>query len=118
MREKIYSLTQLGRAENLVNEHIEKQEIDRQSQEFKNYNRALSRYQNLIGAKTVLKILLYAGVITSAAASIGLQQIQIINQISSYIGVTFLAIAYLTTKHFTNIYREEYQIKREILISK
>jgi len=118
MRDKIYNLTPLGRAENLVIEHVEKQGIDEQSQEVKDYKRALSRYQKLIGAKTILKILLYAGVITSAAASIGLQQIQIINQISSYIGVTFLAIAYFTTKHFTMIYREEYEVKREILISK
>ena len=115
--DKLYNLTPLGRAELLIEEYLEKEGIEEQTEELIDYERVLSRYQNLNILQIIVKVLLYAGVITSVATSIGLQQVQIINQIASYIGVSFLALAYIITNQFTKLYREEYQIKREILIS-
>ena len=117
MMDKLYNLTPLGRAELLIEEYLEKEGIEEQTEELNDYERVLSRYQNLNILQIIVKVLLYAGVITSVATSMGLQQVQIINQIASYIGVSFLALAYIITNHFTKLYREEYQIKREILIS-
>lgn len=118
MREKLYNLTPIGRAELLIEEYIENEGLEKESEELKDYERVLSIYRNLNVVQTILKILLYAGVVTSLAASLGFQQVRIINQIASYIGVSVLAAGYITANHFTKVYREEYQIKREILISK
>ncbi len=117
MKDKIFSFTPLGRADLLLEEFIG-ENPKKEQKEFQAYETALAKYRNLKLFQIIVKILLYAGLITSIVASLGFQQIRIINQIASYIGVTFLLIAYVAVNYFTMIYREEYHVRREILVSK
>lgn len=66
----------------------------------------------------IIKSLLYAGLITSVATTIGLDQAYILQKIASYIGVTLLLIIYGISKYFMDLYREHYHVQREIVISK
>ena len=116
MNEKLFKLTPLGRADLLLDDLIG--EDKRQTEEFTEYQEALGKYRNLKLLQIIIKILLYAGVITSIAASFGIEEIRLINQIASYIGVSVLLISYAIVNYTTMIYREEYHIKREILVSK
>jgi len=64
-----------------------------------------------------LKILLYASIITSIAATFGIEGIRIIQQIASYMGTTVIFILFAATSYITMIRRETYHVQREILIS-
>ena len=115
MSEKLFKLTPLGRADLLLEEYLEDKK--RETKEFSQYEQSLAKYRNFKLLQIVIKILLYAGVITSIAASFGIEEIRIITQIASYIGVSVLLISYAAVNYVTMIYREEYHIKREILVS-
>ena len=116
VKDKIFSFIPLGRADLLLEEFIG-ENLEKNRKEFQEYETALAKYRNLKLFQIIIKILLYAGVITSIVASLGFEQIRIISQIASYIGVTFLLFAYVITNYFTMIYREEYHVRREILVS-
>jgi hypothetical protein len=64
----------------------------------------------------MIRVLFYASVITSLAATFNLN-LSIINQIASYLGFTLLLILYGVINYFTMIYREEYHVQRDILIA-
>jgi len=115
MSEKLFKLKPLGRADILLDEYIDDKK--RATKEFLQYEKALAKYRNFKLLQIIIKILLYAGVITSVAASFGIEEIKIITQIASYIGVSVLLISYAAVNYATMIYREEYHIKREILVS-
>lgn len=117
MKDKIFRLTPLGRADIELKNYLSADEDIESSEEFKSYEKALKKYRNLKVLQMWVKILLYAGLITSIAASLGLEQISILNQIASYIGVTFLLLGYAVTNYATMLHREEYHVKREILVS-
>ena len=117
MKDKIFRLTPLGRADIELKKYLGADEEMIDSQEFRSYEESLQKYRNLKLLQLTVKILLYAGLITSIAASFGIEEIKIINQIASYIGVTFLLIAYVTINYATMLHREEYHVKREILVS-
>lgn len=106
-------ITPLGRADKLLKEQIP--ELDEEKS--REYEEASSRYRRTLMAYTVIKILLYASIVTSVAANIGLN-LDIISQVSSYIGVTFLLIIYMGLTYLKRIYREEFYVRREILVSK
>ena len=115
MKDSFFKLTPLGRADLLLNEYLSDE--DRDEQIFKDYQTALNKYRNLKLFQITIKTLLYAGVITSIVASLGIEQIRIISRISSYIGVTVLLASYAIINYATLIYREEYHVKREVLVS-
>lgn len=117
MKEKIFNLTPLGRADILLKKYLGLDEEIDDTNEFQEYERALKKYRNLKLVQLVVKILLYAGVVTSVAASFGLEELRIINRIASYLGVTFLLISYIAINYVTMLHREEYHVKREILVS-
>lgn len=117
MKEKIFNLTPLGRADILLKKYLGLDEEIDDTNEFQEYERALKKYRNLKLVQLVVKILLYAGVVTSVAASFGLEELRIINRIASYLGVTFLVISYIAINYVTMLHREEYHVKREILVS-
>jgi amino acid permease len=117
MREKIFRLTPLGRADIELKEYLGETREYLDTEEFQEYEKARQSYRELKLMQTVVKILLYAGLITSVIASLGFEQIKILNQIASYIGVTFLIILYLIVNYATMLQREEYHVKREILVS-
>lgn len=115
MKDKFFKLTPLGRADLLLEDYITGDQ--RETKEFLDYEEALAKYRNMKLLQVIIKILLYAGVITSIVASFGIEQIKIISQIASYIGVTVLLASYVIINYATMIYREEYHVKREILVS-
>jgi len=117
MREKIFNLTPLGRADILLKKYLGLDEEIDDTSEFREYEDALKKYRNLKLLQLIVKLLLDAGVVTSVAASVGLDELRIINRIASYLGVTFLLISYVGINYVTMLHREEYHVKREILVS-
>lgn len=106
-------ITPLGRSDKILKEQIPEPEKE-QGLEYEN---AFKKYRRTIMAHTGIRILLYASIITSAAANLGLD-LDIISTISSYIGVTLLLMIYSGLTYLRMIYREEFYVRREILISK
>lgn len=117
MKEKIFRLTPLGRADIELKDYLGETREYLDTDEFQEYEAARRSYRELKLMQTSVKVLLYAGLITSVVASLGFEQIKILNQIASYIGVTFLIILYLIVNYATMLQREEYHVKREILVS-
>lgn len=105
-------LTPLGRAEKILEEEI--QEFKAEDKE--KYDEALTKYRRTKTAHLVVKILLYAGIITSFTATFGID-VGIISRISSYIGVTLLLVLYTFLTYITTVSREIFLVRREILIS-
>ena len=111
--EKLFRLTPLGRADSQIKKYLED---ELQQNDFERYNNALKRYRNLKTVQITVKALFYTSIITSIAASFSLD-LSIISQIASYLGSTLLLIIYAATSYLTMLYREEYHVQRDILIS-
>ncbi len=111
----IFKLTPLGRADQDLRDYIE----DKQQNEelLSDYETVLAKYRTNKMLHNIFKVLFYAGVITSVAATFGIEGIEFIAQIASYIGVSLLLVLFAVTRYFSELYREEYHVKREILIS-
>ncbi|MFB6241940.1 MAG: hypothetical protein ABEJ36_04010 [Candidatus Nanosalina sp.] len=117
MKDKIFRLTPLGRADIELKKYLGAEDDLISTDEFRNYEEALQRYRNFKLLQMIVKIFLYAGLITSVAASLGLEELKIINRIASYLGFTIILIAYVGINYITMLHREEYHVKREILVS-
>lgn len=117
MREKLFRLTPLGRADQEMKEHFKETEI-KDLEAYGEYEDSRKKYRNRKIVQMSIKTLLYAGVITSIAASFNLPYIHVINEVASYIGVSLLLVLYVLTFYFSSLHKEEYHLKREILISK
>ena len=91
MKNKIFQLTPLGRADKEVREFL-RDELS--TEELREYERALDKFRSAKMLHLIIKSLLYAGLITSVATTIGLDQAYILQKIASYIGVTLLLIMY------------------------
>ena len=116
MRETLFRLTPLGRADQELKEHFEDTKI-RDLEAYKDYEESRKKYRNRKVIQMSIKTLLYAGVITSIAASFNLPYIDVISDVASYIGVSMLLVLYASTFYFSSLFKEEYHLKREILIS-
>lgn len=117
MKDQIFKLTPLGRADVELRQHFEDDGDFYESDEYEEYEASRKKYRNRKIAQMSIKTLLYAGVITSVAASFGVPHLKIINQIASYIGVTFLLLLYAVALYSASLQKEEYHLKREILVS-
>lgn len=115
LKNKIFEITPLGRADKEVREFL-RDELSKE--ELRDYEKALDKFRSAKMIHLIIKSLLYAGLITSIATTVGLDQAYILQKIASYIGVTFLLIIYGTSKYFMDLYREHYHVQREIVISK
>jgi len=115
IRDRIFQLTPLGRADSNLKKYLEKRKVD--AKKLKHYEKILKKYRANKAIHNLIRVLLYAGIITSVATTFGLEQAQIIAQIASYIGVTILLMLYGVTLYFSELYREDFHVKREILIS-
>jgi len=112
---KIFNLTPLGKADNEVQSFLEKRLAEHQ---MKRYRKALAHYRYMKMVHAGLKILFYAGLITSAAATFGLRTpVLIVEQVATYIGTGVIFVLYAFTGYVTMIRRESYHVQREILIS-
>ena len=115
MKNKIFELTPLGRADRDVRDFLEE---DLSKEELAEYEKRLEQFRSSKIVHLIIKSLLYAGLITSVATTIGLDQAYILQKIASYIGVTLLLVIYGFSKYFMDLYREQYHVQREIVISK
>jgi len=115
LKNRIFQLTPLGRADKEVREFL-RDELSKE--ELHEYERALDKFRSAKMIHLIIKSLLYAGLITSVATTVGLDQAYILQKIASYIGVTLLLIIYGISRYFMDLYREHYQVQREIVISK
>lgn len=113
MKDKLFRLTPLGRADGQIRDFLENKLEDHQ---FERYNKSLMKYRNFKLIQQFTRVLLYASVITSVAATFNVN-LSIINQIASYLGFTLVLIIYGIVNYLTMIYREEYHVQRDILIS-
>lgn len=114
-KQHLFELTPLGKADKEVREYLRK---NLEPTQFKRYESALTHYRHTKLIQALIKILLYASIVTSVFATLGLGQIQIVQTIASYIGTTVLFILYAITSYINMIRRESYHVQREILISK
>ena len=114
IKNRLFLLTPIGRSDVELRDHLEGKDFE--DEKFEDYEWALSKYRTHKALHYLIKILFYAGIITSVTATIGLE-VRILTQVASYIGVTLLFILFTATLYFSELYREEFHVKREILIS-
>lgn len=114
-RKHVFELTPLGKADKDVREYL-KDRLD--EEQFERYESALKHYRHLKAVQAILKLLLYASVITTIAATFGFEGIEFIQRVASYLGTSLLFVLYAGTSYITMIRREAYHVQREILISK
>ena len=112
---RLFWLTPIGRADKQTRKHLEGKNPG--SEQLEEYQEAVNKYRAYKALHNLVKIFLYAGIITSIATTFGFEQVQIILQIASYIGLTLLLFMYWITLHLSEIHREELHLKREIMIS-
>lgn len=115
MKKYLFELTPLGKADKEVRDYLKEGLDDHQ---FEKYDKSLSQYRHTKLIQTSLKILLYASIITSVAATLGFDQIRILQRIASYIGTSFILVLYALTSYIAMIRKEAYHVQREILISR
>lgn len=114
-RSHIFELTPLGKADKEVRSYLERR---LEQPQMDTYRGALQHYRHMKLIQTGIRILLYASIVTSFATTFGLKgQAQIIQQVASYIGTTFLFVLYAITSYINLIRKENYHVQREILIS-
>jgi hypothetical protein len=114
IKNRLFLLTPIGRSDVELRDHLEGKDFE--DERLDEYDWALSKYRTHKFLHYIIKILFYAGIITSITATIGLE-VRILTQVASYIGVTLLFILFTATLYFSELYREEFHVKREILIS-
>lgn len=115
IRKYVFEFTPLGKADkevrNYLETHLEEHQVDR-------YHSALQQYRHVKVVQTTLKILLYASLITSIAATIGFrEELEILERVASYLGTSIIFFLFVVTSYITMIRRETYHVQREILIS-
>lgn len=115
IRDYIFRTTPLGRADKDLQKYIADKQVNEEL--LKEYNKVLNKYRTNRALHNFIKIFLYAGIVTSVATTFGIEQAQYIAQVASYIGVSMLLVLYAVSLYFSELYREEYHVKREILIS-
>lgn len=114
-RKHIFELTPLGKADKEVRGYLK----DRlNEEEFDRYEGSLKHYRHIKAVQTVLKLLLYASLVTSIATTFGFDEARYLQQIASYVGTSLIFVLYAITSYITMIRREAYHVQREILISK
>lgn len=108
----LYALTPLGKADQLLRNNLEFED----GEKFQNYNNALNAYRSAKSLHLFSKLLLYASVVASAAAVIGLE-LDLLERVASYIGVSVILIMYLATSYIAMRNREIFHLQRELLIA-
>jgi len=111
----LFELTPLGKADKEVRSYLRKRLEQDQIDDYRN---ALEQYRHIKTVQIVVKTLFYASIVTSIAATIGLEdQFRIFQRVASYIGTSVLFVMFSITSYITLIRRENYHVQREILIA-
>ncbi len=112
-RRKLWWFTPIGKSHNeLLNSLGE----EPRSKEYIQYKRAFDKYRYTKRVEVTLRILFYAGLISSVAASMGLEQLRILQSIATYIGITAVIILYAFTSYLNLRAREEFYLRRDLLV--
>lgn len=114
IRKYLFELTPLGKADKEVRK-ILKEDVD--TKQLNKYESALNYYRSIKVFENILRILLYASIITSIAATVGFDRLRIIQQVASYLGTTLILVLYVVTSYIAMIRKETYHVQREVLIS-
>lgn len=115
IKDHIFELTPLGKADKEVRGFLKKRLAEHQMER---YREALNHYRHIKMIQASLKMLFYASIITSVAATIGLEkEASLFQQLASYIGTSALFVLFAITSYITMIRKENYHVQREILIS-
>ncbi len=115
MKRYLFELTPLGKAHKDIQDYL-KHRLDEHQMD--RYQTALKHYRRLKLVQGTLKMLLYASILTSVAATFGLDEAKLIQKFASYIGTSVIFVLYAITSYITMIRREAYHVQREILIAK
>jgi len=115
VKKYLFELTPLGKADKEVRSYLQERLADHQVER---YQRALTHYRHVKIIQSTLKVLLYASLITSIAATVGFRgELEILEKVASYLGTSIILIMFAVTSYITMIRRESYHVQREILIS-
>lgn len=112
-RRGLWWFTPIGKSHNDL---LRSMDVDKDSDSYKAYRRAFDRYRYTKRAETTTKILLYASIITSVAASLGLEQLRILQNISAYIGITLLIVIFAVSSYFNLRAREDFYLRRDLMM--
>lgn len=114
-KEYLFELTPLGKADKEVRGFLEKRLAEHQMER---YRESLKHYRHMKAIQASLKALFYASIITSVAATVGLEtELSIFEKLASYLGTTAIFVLFAITSYITMIRKENYHVQREILIS-
>ncbi len=114
-RKYLFELTPLAKADKEVRGFLEQ---GLEPHQFERYEKSLNRYRYVKVTQIVLKVLLYASIITSVAATVGFRgELIILERLASYIGTTVILLLYIVTSYVALIRREAYHVQREILLA-
>jgi hypothetical protein len=112
MFERIHRLTPEGKADYLFRKFLTDKSEEKN---FKEYDKSLAKYRKYKSIQLGSKILLYASIITSIAASFNFN-LKFISTLASFIGPTLLLILYAVTSYISKVYKEELHVQRDILL--
>ncbi|MEF8880448.1 MAG: hypothetical protein V5A72_01290 [Candidatus Nanohaloarchaea archaeon] len=99
LRDFIFRITPLGRADEDLRDYLEESNFE--TQRLEEYETVLNKYRTHRAIHNFIKLFLYAGVATSIATTFGIEQAQFIAQIASYIGVSILFVLYSSSLYFS-----------------
>lgn len=110
----LFELTPLGKSDKEVQNYLKNRISD---EELKRYRDSLRQYRHMKLLETGVKFLLYASILTAAAAAVGIGELRIIQKIASYLGTSVIFVMFAITSYITMVKRESYHVQREILIA-
>lgn len=81
------------------------------------YEAARDAYLHMRWLYHIVRVLFYASLISTVATAFGLEQLQVIQSLQSYIGTPALLLLLLLTRYLGRVRRERYEVRREHLIA-
>lgn len=112
MFERIHRLTPEGKADHQLRQFLKDKSEEK---DFTEYDDSWEKYRKFKTVQTISKILLYASIITSVAASFNFN-LRFITTLASFLGPTLLLILYAATTYISKVYKEELHVQRDILL--
>ena len=112
---KLRWFTPIGEADTVIRSELNSKE--KNSQQYNTYRKAYRKYRYFKRFEVIVKILFYAGIVTSVAATLGFG-LEIIDRLASYIGFSVLLVAYLVSRYLVIRAKENLYVRREILLSR
>lgn len=106
--------TPIGEADSVLEEYLNQE--DKSSEYYTDYKKSFRNYVYSKRFQIVVKILLSASFISSAAAAFGFG-LDFITKLASYIGFSVLVGSYFVSRYFVMRYKEKMYVHREILLT-